>query len=185
MIEDGIAIDNFLIAIELPASYPIGIPVVRELGGRIPNHPDFHVFANGTLCLGLPEELWLQYGGRFELKQYLEGPLRSYFLGICEKLAGRPWPFGEWPHGVPALIEFYGKLIGTEEISCVIALVEMLSNASLKGHWKCPCGSGKELRQCHGDALRDLHARLSKEILARSLQLLRDKAAAGTPAVAA
>ena len=98
--------------------------------------------------------------------------MRSYLTGVCEKFAGRPWPYGEWAHGAPALVEFYGKAIGTDEPNRVVELVEMLTKDGVKGHWDCPCGSGKEIRRCHIATLRDLHGKLPKDMIGWSLQVL-------------
>jgi hypothetical protein len=174
--EGDVRIEGFLIRVLLPTSYPLEIPTVWELGGRVPRQLDWHVNGNGTLCVGLPEELWLRFKGRFELKEFLEGPVRSYFVGVCEKLAGRPWPWEEWAHGAPALQEFYGKVIGTEDIECVKALLAMLEKDLVKGHWRCPCGSGKEIRRCHLPTVRDLHATLPKWMFTRYLASLNAQA---------
>ncbi|WP_167434446.1 SEC-C metal-binding domain-containing protein [Mesorhizobium helmanticense] len=31
-----------------------------------------------------------------------------------------------------------------------------LGQGKVKGHWPCPCGSGKNLRNCHDDRVRQL-----------------------------
>jgi hypothetical protein len=178
LIEDGVSIDSFLVRILLPSAYPIGFPVTWEIGGRVPRILDWHVTSDGSLCVGLHEELWLKFGRRFELKAYLDSALRSYFIGVCEKLAGRPWPWGEWAHGAPALLEFYSKIIGTDDLGRVKELLAVLEKDAVKGHWLCPCGSGKEMRRCHGQAIRDTHQKLPKAMFTRYLKILNQPAAA-------
>jgi hypothetical protein len=173
LIEDGVPIDNFTIRIDLPATYPVGLPFAREVGGRLPHREDYHVNPDGTLCVGLPEDLWLRFGGRCELKAYLDGPLRSYFIGALHKLQGRPWPYGEWPHGAAGLREFYGSKIASTELQTIVTLVTIVAGDPVKGHWICPLGCGAEIRRCHLAVVKDLQARLPKEIVTRSLQLLR------------
>jgi len=48
----------------------------------------------------------------------------------------------------------------------VLDIVQLLLGSELKGHWQCPCGSGKRLRKCHLQALIELR---SKEIPRRLL----------------
>jgi hypothetical protein len=168
VVEGGVHIDSFLVRIVLPTTYPSGFPIAWEIGNRVRRGvQDWHVSGDGSLCVGLHEELWLKYGGRFELKEYLEGPLHSYFVGVCEKLAGRPWPWGEWAHGEPALREFYSKIIDTDDLERLKDLLMMLESDSIKGHWCCPCGSGKEMRRCHLFSIKDIHAKLPKAMFTR------------------
>ena len=37
--------------LQLARDHPIGLPVVREAGGRIPRHPDRHINDDGTACV--------------------------------------------------------------------------------------------------------------------------------------
>lgn len=46
-LEDGFHVDIFI-----PSTYPHDIPLVKEVGGRIPD--SFHRNSDGALCLGLP-----------------------------------------------------------------------------------------------------------------------------------
>jgi hypothetical protein len=167
--EDGVPIEHFLVEIVLPDAYPNGLPAAREVGGRIPPVEDFHVNGDGTLCLGVPEDLWVRYAGRFDLGEYLRQHLRAYFVGVAHKLRGKPWPYGERAHGAAGLCEYYGEVIGTKDSAMVLEFLKMLRKDAVKGHWLCPCGSGKELRRCHVRAIRNLHANLPKPMIKRSL----------------
>src|SRR5713226_5967028 len=58
--EDGETLDRYLIEIQFPDDYPDSIPILREVGGRIPWTRDRHVNNNpaGEACVIVPEE-WL------------------------------------------------------------------------------------------------------------------------------
>ena len=58
-------------------------------------------------------------------------------------------------------------------------LLKMLRTDTIKGHWSCPCGSGKELRRCHVEAIRALHEKLPKTLIERSYCILNEAAAKG------
>lgn len=170
--ENDVPIDEFLIRVDLPPTYPMGIPVAREVGGKIPHDEDHHVNANGTLCVGLPEEMWIRYRGRLEVADYLSGPLRDYFIGASAKLRGLPWPFGEWGHGQQGLREYYGQFIDSDDHERIANFVRLIAEGRVKGHVPCPCGSGKESRRCHLQKMRGLSDKLPKEIAMRALQIL-------------
>jgi hypothetical protein len=131
---------------------------------------------DGTLCVGLPEELCLRFKGRFELKEYFEGPLRSYFIGTTHKLQGKPWPYGEWGHGAVGVREFYGNNIGSTDQRAITEFLALVAGDAAKGHWVCPRGCGTELRRYHLRMAKELQGTLPREIVSRSLQLLKGDA---------
>lgn len=170
---DGVWLTSYLLRIEISESYPIVAPRIFEIGGRIPRTLDHHVNSDGSLCLGVPEELWVALGGEWELGAVLDGPVRSFLIGVTSKLQGGAWPYGERAHGAEGLCQFYASFIGTADPERVIELLKMLARDKLKGHWDCPCGSGLRLRNCHGAAVAELHRKkLPPEMLARSGRLI-------------
>ncbi|MFN0217361.1 MAG: hypothetical protein ACKVP4_00960 [Hyphomicrobium sp.] len=158
LFHDRTWLDSYLIRVDLPDAYPRGLPAVYEIGGRIPRTDAYHVNADGSLCLGVPEELWIKHVGRFEIDVILDGPLRTFLLGATDKLKGRDWPYGERAHGPQGLCQFYAPVIGSSDPLHVLDLIQMLSAKRIKGHWPCPCGSNLQLRKCHGEPIRELHA---------------------------
>jgi hypothetical protein len=157
--QDSVIFENFLISITVDHDYPETQPVCREVGGRIPKNAEHHTNSDGTLCLGVPEELWLQMDGTFEIKRFIDSCLIPFLIGVSCKLNGEPWPFGERAHGARGTAEFYGEHFGTDDPSRVLDMIELLSAPIVRGHWPCPCGSGAVLRRCHRKALLDLRER--------------------------
>ena len=51
--------------------------------------------------------------------------------------------------------------------------LRLLSKDWPKGHWLCPCGSGKRLRHCHRDDLMALHEKVPPQIAKRMLRRLK------------
>lgn len=174
VIHDGEELDRFSIEIELSKNHPESLPVVRETGGRIPRHADRHVNAtDGTACVLLPDEQWRLWPKGSSLRAYLEGPLRNFFLGQIAVEMGQPWPFGEWGHGVNGIIQYYAKLLNSGDSQVIINFLECLRSKKTKGHWSCPCGSGKRLRDCHSGLVRDLREKISHRAAEDSLNRLR------------
>lgn len=146
--DDGIVVDEYRVAIELPEDYPRELPIVREIGGRIPWKIDFHVESDGKACVLLPEERWRVFPENAPFSQFLEGPMRDYFLGQHCVANGGKWPYGEWGHGVAGIYEYYGELLGTTDKTIIQNFVYILTKLSNKSHWACPCGSGRKIRKC-------------------------------------
>jgi hypothetical protein len=171
LISAGREVDRYLINILLADDH--ALPLVWEIGNRIPRIADRHVnTADGTLCLGVPEELWEVWGHDFNLCEYLEGPTRDFLIGNSLVEQGEPWPHGQWAHGSQGICQFYGEKLGTSELTAVYRLLQCLLRERIKGHWDCPCGSGKKLRHCHFQAVVDLHQNIAPQAIRHSLERL-------------
>lgn len=153
---------RFLVAIHLPHEFPDAEPIVMEIGGRIPHHPDRHVFPKtGVACVQAPGQWLARPAEERTLGNFLRGPLHNYFLGQLAVEAGLDWPFGEYEHGLPGLRTAYSEMLELDDPNLVEPFLETLKKGRIKGHWPCPCGSGKIIRHCHVEKLRDLQARIS------------------------
>jgi hypothetical protein len=172
-VTDGAEVlDRFLIEIELPSDSPESIPVLREVGGRIPWHEDRHINrGNGEACPIVPKE-WLIRADHDSILAFLDGPVRNSFLGQIVVEAGQPWPFGERKHGSPGLLEAYGEIIGTSDEHTLRRYLDCLSKETLKGHWECPCGSMKRLRDCHLNEIKSLRERFPSHVAQQALKRL-------------
>lgn len=170
---EGLCFESFLVRIDLPGGYPHELPRVFEIGGRIPRNSDHHVNRDGSLCLGVPDQLWLEMKGSFEIRPFIERLLCPFLIGISEKLRTGKWPGVERSHGANGICEFYGTFIDTASPTHVMTLLRLLEKKNLKGHWQCPCGSGKVLRHCHGHSIRDLASKgLPKQLFAHALKCI-------------
>lgn len=153
---DGVELDWFAVAIDLEPLERGDLPIVRETGGRIPWTAERHVNPDGTACVCLPEDYFLRHPGPFDLSSYLDGPIRSLFIGQALVERGEAWPFGEWAHGDAGGTEWmqaFAKELPPERLK---AYVDVLKLKALKGHIACPCGSGRRIRDCHFALLRRL-----------------------------
>jgi hypothetical protein len=173
LIHDGVALDRYLIEIELPQDYPASVPIVREVGGQIPRTIDYHIVNDtGQACLFLPDERWRVYPRGTRLVEFLSGPMRNFFLGQSLVRRGQPWPFGQWGHGAQGVYEYYTDLLGTDDLDVILKYLEWLAKERIKGHWSCPCGSGKRVRNCHFSKLQDLRAKIPRSVAMRSWRLV-------------
>lgn len=174
IIHEGKELDRYLIEIELPGNYPESLPIVRETGGQIPCTPDHHINSeDGTACVMFPDERWSLWPKGSSLLAYLNGPLRNFFLGQSAVDAGSLWPFGEWGHGAKGIVEYYSMLLKTDDVQVITGFLELFAKKKTKGHWPCPCGSGKHLRDCHHELVRDLREKIPRRYAEESLNRLK------------
>lgn len=168
-------ITTFDIKIVTGNRYPVHEPKVFEIGGRIPRSPDRHINDDGDCCLTVWEE-WLAISDDTRFAAFLNGPLREFFLAQYWFEKTGKWPFGERSHGEKGLVEAFADVLKIQnKKQNVIYYLRLLSQEWPKGHWLCPCGSGKRLRYCHRDDLMLLHRRVPAHLARRMLKRLNSK----------
>jgi hypothetical protein len=155
-------LDRFAVSITLLDNYPGSLPVVREVGGRIPRTLARHMLQSGEACVLLPEDRWRSWPKGSSLLSYISGPLRNYLIGQALVERGEPWPFGEWRHGLEGMRDYYREVFGTDGIRKARKYLEYLTAKKVKGHWDCPCGSGRPLRHCHVKLVADLREKMPR-----------------------
>lgn len=163
--------DTFEISAVLPIGFPLVEPYVWETGERIPRTADRHIYPKpGNCCLCVWEE-WLWGKPRAGFEDFLTGPLHSYFVSqSLFELTGK-WPFGERDHDRAGLDQAVVKMLSDIPIVQVDRVLAILSQPKIKGHARCPCGSGRRLRNCHHRELESAQKRLT----AVSWKHLRDQ----------
>ena len=168
----GGPITAFDLRMELPVHSPCFEPKVFETGGRIPREPDRHINPDGDCCITVWEH-WLATAADQSIAGYINGPLHEYFLGqFWFEKTGR-WPFGERAHGTAGLEQAYAEVLRVaNNRRQLLYHLRLLSQDWPKGHWRCPCGSGKRLRYCHRNELEVMHQRVRPDIARRMLRRL-------------
>jgi len=166
-------IAEYQVSIQFPASFPKTEPVVHEIGNTIPRDANHHINPDGTCCI-VVWEAWASPTKNISVKDYFDGPLRNYFLGQHQKTTTGIWPFGEEPHGKEGLIVAYADKLSCKRIDQQVRyLLRLFSKDWPKGHWDCPCGSGKIIRKCCAQRLADLAEKVPKQDAKRMLSRLR------------
>jgi len=168
----GELLDSFSVEIKISSLDDNKLPLVRETGGRIPRTVDRHVNFDGSACVTLPEDYFLKYPGPFKLLEFLQGPVRDYFMGQALVSRGEPWPHSEWPHYTEGRLQFFRELLGTDDPVKVKCYLLEIERPMIRGHLPCPCGSGKKLRKCHQSQLAVLRGKIRSSAARRLLALL-------------
>jgi hypothetical protein len=174
IIDDGVELDRYSIEITLLRDYPESLPIVRETGGKIPHHADNHM-SNGVACLFVPDERWRICPPGTTLLEFLNNPVRNYFLGHAVYTRTGEWPLGQRAHGAAGIYEYYAEMLGTTDETVIAGYLDCLSRQELKGHWLCPCRSGKRLRACHRDQIIDLRKKIPPAVAYRSWTMVHSR----------
>ncbi len=166
----------FRVILYVSRDFPESEPKVFEVGERIPRTIERHTFSeDGSCCLGTWEE-WLIRSDDHSFEAFLHGPLDGYFFSqayyeLSERVNGPgrgKWPFGERAHNALGVVQSYCDAMGiAPEPSVLAAYLKLLLRREVKGHTRCPCGSGQRLRSCHGEQFRLLQKKVSPKLAAR------------------
>jgi len=168
----GKLLDRFRVSIELPHDYPRALPIVREVGRRIPWRQDFHVEPDGKACVLLPDDRWRCFPEGKPFAHFLDGPVHDFFLGQSLVALGEEWPFGEWSHGPRGVLEYYQGLLETDHDGTVHRFLRILSKLNLKQHCECPCGSGRKIRKCCQKRVADLRRKIPPAVARKACERL-------------
>lgn len=172
---DRVVVDQYLVEILIPKNFPIESPLVKEIGGRIKQHADRHVYKGGYCCLFLPLERWKYLPESATILTFLDGPLNDYLFGQTYFEEYGCWPFGERGHGKVGITEYLSEELGTTDVSIATRFLLCLRSRSPKGHWPCFCGSGKKMRNCHFNNIIKLHGKMNTNEIDQALQILSEK----------
>lgn len=146
--------DEFELQINISPDYPLVIPVAEETGNRIPS--EYHTYANGTLCLGAPLAVKRSFNKASTLAGFFKNCLVPYLYAFSIKEESGNLPFGELSHGGKGILEYYQDLFRCQDVKVILELILLLAEDNYRGHKKCPCRSGKRIRNCHGPIVLEI-----------------------------
>jgi hypothetical protein len=173
-VSDAGPFDQYEVEIAISALFPEKEPFLWETGGRIPRTMERHVFPrSGRACLGL-WEAWLLRNTDASFERYLCSHVTSYFVSqSIFELTGE-WPFGEQGHGREDIARTYAEALHLPTGWDYQSFVRLLGGPRLEGNATCPCGSGRRLKHCHWQYIRDVR-RVTPAYIRRDMRERLDK----------
>ena len=156
--------ESFDIELTIPSAFPDRLPRAKETGGRIGTDYE-HLFADGTLCLAVPIEQRRVFFEQPTLLGFVDRLLVPYLYGYCFWSRHGHHPFDEAAHGSEGILGHYLDALDLRDPLAGLATICFIFEHGYRGHHPCPCGSGHQVRACHGPALRALHDHHAPETL--------------------
>jgi hypothetical protein len=163
--------DSYDVRIETPETFPEGMALSWETGGRIP--PDYHKLTNGALCLGSRVALRLQMGGSPSLLRFVERCLIPYLYGYWYWVKHGAPPFGELAHGELGSLQDLAGLLGVDDLALAARYGRLAATKRrLANKQSCPCGSGRRLGRCHNRRVNALRKRVGRRVLVAEMRTI-------------
>ena len=149
--EDKKAGGDYGIEITIPDNYPESIPVTRSIDGKIPE--SFHTYPKDkTLCFGVPLAERMTFAKNPTLIGYIKKLVIPFLFSYSYLMDHDELPYGDLDHGALGKLRFYKDLFKVEDFE-VLGFLKLLADDKYKGHFPCPCGNSRKLRDCHGSLL--------------------------------
>jgi len=170
--------DSFIIEIFIPNNYPKVLPIVREIGNKIPRNPDFHIDNDGVFCLGSNIGLLKTIHENSSILIFAIKCIVPYLYAVSLKIQkGIPFVFGELQHGSAGLFDDYKKIFNLKNDESVIKTLACLClSPSFTVNKRCPCGCGKKLKKCRLNIeIKKLRRMASKDFFYRDYKILVNK----------
>lgn len=152
----GLVEDDFEVEIVYPIGFGHDLPTAKEIGGRIPRKPDFHINPDGTMCLGTPHAVRQKWNREPSLNGFINLLVIPFlYFYSFQKKYGRN-PFDDLAHGGEGLLAYYKELLVLNSDLSVLEYLKIIIEDNYRGHIPCPCKSGTRLRDCHGPKIKHI-----------------------------
>lgn len=165
-------IEDFCVEITIPNEYPLEIPTIKEIGGKI-DRRYHHINYNGTLCLATETEIKLEFNKGLALIEWIDRYVIPYLFSYCYYKRYNIFPFGERSHGIEGIFEFYKEFFEVESKAQCINLLDYICNKNYRGHDACPCNNGEKVRKCHKDKIIYFKELKVDSVFKNDLKMLR------------
>ena len=102
------------------------------------------------MCLEIDTVIKLKFLNGMTLSEWMLNYVETYFFSYEYFKRYGVFPFGERAHGIIGLLDYYGEKLNETDLTKTYYLMRYIATKPYRGHFKCPCGSQKHLRDCHG-----------------------------------
>jgi len=149
-------IGSFEVKIIFPNGYPNSIPNAINVNNTLSKQFK-HFLEDGSLCLGVPTDLYFKINHNDSIEFFLKQILIPYYLSY------KYWAennglllFDERSHGIKGIIEFYLEHFHLKSRPSLYQLLDSVENNNLNEYDLCPCGSGLYYQNCHYQQIQEL-----------------------------
>ena len=171
---EGTVIQSFFIEIHHSEKYPYRFPLMYEVGGYIPNSPDWHKYSDDLCCLTAePIEIITCKTG-ITLCSFIQNHAIPYLANQYYRKEFGQYK-NEYSHGLIGLYQAYSDIMKTMDVSLwrqYLMYAFGPTKVTVSRNEVCFCGSGKKYKHCHLQVFQNLR-NLGKDTVCKHLQILK------------
>ena len=156
--QDNVYWDFFLIKISISIkSYPYFFPNLFSTDERIPKEDERHINADLSFCVEVEQKQILRAKKGITILQFLDEYVIPHFADQLYYEKEQDWASGDYRHGFDGKIQYYSELTGVDNLKDVLYILKNLERIMHIGMYElCFCNSGKKLKFCHKNAVKQL-----------------------------
>jgi len=171
--------DSYDVVIKLDM-YPELFPTVLEVGGRIPNKLDRHMYVDsGSCCFTTAAKSQVLLKTKIKsLLTFIDEIVIRYFQNNSYFEINKKYCYDEYDHGSMGIVQSYQDILDINDVKSIGRLMlQRLQNKKLSIRDLCYCNSGQSLKKCnsglHCNNYR-LFRMIDKEILHNDLKYFKN-----------
>ena len=148
------------------------LPYVIDIDRQI--RQDYHhYYPNGVLCLATDSQIRIHFIDGLDLNAWMSEFVEIYYFSYEYYERFGIFPFGEREHGYWGILQTYQDYLKVKDEVVTIKLMRFIKSKKYRGHHSCPCGSGKLLRNCHGQSMLRFYKDIRiKNIMVKDLEAI-------------
>lgn len=141
---------TFYLRIVCPSDYPNELPIVYDTAGYFPCNQDFHIYGDGSFCLGSELKIKSILIADSSLSAFFEKVVIRFLYAVSHKIEFGNFPYGELAHGEKGLIDDYSEMFRINGKSSVLLALKALGLRKRVANKRlCPCACGRRLGSCN------------------------------------
>ena len=144
---------DYKLKVVISGDFPLTMPKIYCCDNSFDNYS--HLNLDKSFCLGVIIDNYLKLQHSPTILNFFKLLVDPYLYSFEFVKEFGIMPFGERPHGINGVLEFYKEYFEEQDTEkCKQILKYVVENRQYRGHHSCPCGSGLSLRKCHGNILK-------------------------------
>lgn len=141
---------SFNVEIRIPKNYPLALPIVYEIGGKVKKDPDWHINYDQSCCVGTSIDIYHKLKEKLSINTWLDTFVLPYFQNQIYRLERGNYLGKVRGHFKEGLIQSYIEHWGLVTEAQVIHKLKLIVDGKKKNPYaKCFCGSNKRFDKCH------------------------------------
>lgn len=164
---------SYLIEIRHKEGYPKRYPSLFEVGGEIPNVPDYHRYSDNSCCLTVDADEILKCINGITVLDFIGDVAIPYFANQLYKKEMGVF-LNEYPHGIDGIKKYYYNMLKTTNNKNIVNIYNYafgVRKIDVQRNQLCFCNSGIKYKNCHLKIIEVLK-RIGKEQITKDLKLI-------------
>jgi hypothetical protein len=137
------------IDLALSDNFPLSLPSMWETGGKIRRTADWHVYTDGSCCVGTEARQYFILEGKVNLLRWVQLLAVPYLANHKLRTLTGTYSNGERSHGGKGIYEEYDELFRDRGKFGLLPYLKLLGERSSVGrNDPCFCGKGGKYKYC-------------------------------------